>query len=260
MANNLYLRIGRHTLAVARQTTEGELQFAPFSVNGGISMPANLREAFLQEKLLAQPADHVQVLIDSDALTVPIELFSPETAEAFFHHAFEGNQQDCLCYNVLPNLKSVAIFALNKDLRTVITDHFTDAKIIAVACPVWRNLLSRSYIGSRRKLYGWFHENRLELFSFQQSRFKFCNSFEISGAHDALYFTLYVWKQLQLQASQDEIHIVGDIPEREWLLGQLKKFVGRAYAINPTADFNRAPATAIVGMPYDLMTLICKGR
>ena len=78
--------------------------------------------------------------------------------------------------------------------------------------------------------------------------------------HDALYFLLYVWKQLMLDSEQDEMHLVGDIPDRELLTEELKKYIQKAYIINPSADFNRAPATQINGMPYDLMTLFTKGR
>jgi hypothetical protein len=126
--------------------------------------------------------------------------------------------------------------------------------------PVWHHLHQRSFTGHRNKLYGYFHNKQLDIFSFQQNRFKFCNSFEASHAHDALYFLLYVWKQLHMEAVHDEMHIVGDIPEREWLLQELKRFLQKAYIINPAADFQKAPATKIAGMPYDLMALLIKGR
>jgi hypothetical protein len=63
-----------------------------------------------------------------------------------------------------------------------------------------------------------------------------------------------------MEAVHDEMHIVGDIPEREWLIQELKRFLQKAYIINPSADFQKAPATKIAGMPYDLMTLLIKGR
>ena len=126
--------------------------------------------------------------------------------------------------------------------------------------PVWRHLHQRSFTGHRNKLYGYFHSKRLDLFSFQQNRFKFCNSFEASHAYDALYFLLYTWKLLRLEAEHDELHVMGDIPEQEWLLKELKRYLQKAYVINPTADFQQAAVTKIPGMPYDLMTLLVKGR
>ena len=65
---------------------------------------------------------------------------------------------------------------------------------------------------------------------------------------------------MQLEPEHDELHIVGEIPEQEWLLNELRRFLKNAYVINPVADFNRHPVTAIKAMPYDLQTLYIKGR
>ena len=122
------------------------------------------------------------------------------------------------------------------------------------------DMRTKIYDKLERMHLGYFHDKQLDIFSFQQNRFKFCNSFETSRANDSLYFLLYVWKQLNLQPEHDEMHLVGDIPEKDWLLDELRKYLQKAYVINPTAEFNRAPATLIKGMPFDLMTLFTKGR
>jgi hypothetical protein len=56
------------------------------------------------------------------------------------------------------------------------------------------------------------------------------------------------------------MHLVGEIPEKDWLMQELRRYLQKAYALNPTAEFNRAPATQIKNMPFDLMTLLTKGR
>jgi hypothetical protein len=71
---------------------------------------------------------------------------------------------------------------------------------------------------------------------------------------------MYVWKQLRLEPEHDELHILGNIPEEEWLLQELKRFLHHAYMINATAEFPDSPATSIKGMPYDLVTFISRGR
>lgn len=255
------IRIGRGTLSFSVPSDEEEtIIFEPYVVKSGISMAANLREAFKYADLLQEHPQRARVLIDSDVLMVPVEMFQEQTMETMYRHAFPSHEQEMVYYNVLPDLNAVAVFSMNKDLRLVIDDHFKEVKLIVAASPVWRHLHQRSFTGTRRKLYGYFHEKQLDIFSFQQNRFKFCNSFAAGKAHDSLYFLLYVWKQLQLQPEHDEMHIVGDIPEQEWLVSELKKYLQKAYIINPSADFNRAPVTEIKGMPYDLQTLYVKGR
>lgn len=260
----LIIRLGKNSLSFTMPNatdTERPVIYEPFIVKGGISMTANLHEAFKTVNLMATDTRRVQVLVDTPSMLVPIEQFEEDEMEALFNHTFPNKSgRRVIHYNVLPELKAVCLFAVSKDVAGVIADHFDEIQFIQAMTPVWHHLHQRSFTGHRNKLYGYFHNKQLDIFSFQQNRFKFCNSFEASHAHDALYFLLYVWKQLHMEAVHDEMHIVGDIPEREWLLQELKRFLQKAYIINPAADFQKAPATKIAGMPYDLMALLIKGR
>ncbi len=257
----LTIRIGRNTLSFV-MPLEGEqnIVYEPFVVKSGISMAANLREAFKQADLLLQAPPRVRVTIDSDVLLVPVETFNEKDIEALHSHAFPRQEHDAVYYNVLPDLNAVAVFSMNKDLRLVIDDHFQDVRLVTAISPVWRHLHQRSFTGSYQKLYGYFHENRLEVFGFQQNRFKFCNSYDAARTKDAIYFLLYIWNQLQMDAAHDELHLVGEIPEEGALLEGLKTYLEKVYVIKPAVDFNNHPVTQIKGMPYDLMTLIVKGR
>ena len=257
----LTIRIGRGTLSFAMPQEQGkDIVYEPFVVKSGVSMSANLREAFRQADLLLQAPSRVRVSIDSDVLLVPIETFNENDIETLHNHAFPRQEQDAMYYNVLPDLNAVAVFSMNRDLRLVVDDHFQDVRLITAISPVWRHLHQRSFTGSRQKLYGYFHENRLEVFGFQQNRFRFSNSFDAVRTKDSIYYLLYIWNQLQLDAKHDELHLVGEIPEQEQLLDELKHYVEKVYVINPAADFNNHPVTQIKGMPYDLQTLFVKGR
>ena len=262
--NNITIRVGRSTLSFSTMELDdggtAVINYEPYVVKSGVSMAANLREAFKTSSLLARPTAKVQVLVDSPVLMTPVEVFDEADMADHYHHAFLMSQQDAVLYNVLPDLNAVAVFSMNRDLKLVLDDHFPQLRIIAALSPVWRHLHQRSFTGVKNKLYSYFHDKCVDIFAFQQNRFKFCNQFETGHAHDALYFLLYVWKQLMLKADDDELYIVGDIPEQEWLVGELRKYLQKVYVVNPTADFNRAPATQVKGMPYDLMTLYTKGR
>ena len=63
-----------------------------------------------------------------------------------------------------------------------------------------------------------------------------------------------------MDSEKDEMHLVGDIPDKEWLIEAMHRYLRQVYVINPSADFNRAPITKIKGMTLDMMTLFIKGR
>ena len=218
----LIIRISRNSLVFASINNEsgGAISFYPYVLKSGISMAANLREAFRTEDILRESYSRILIMIDSPTLMVPLEEFREDAQQVLYQHAYQDHEKDEIVNTVLPDLNCVA----------------------------------------REKLYAYFHDRHMEIFSYGQNRFKFCNSFDVRDPHDALYYLLYTWKQIGLQAERDEIHMVGSIPEGDWLAEELKKYIKRVYTINPAGDFNRATVTQIEGMPYDLMTLFVKGR
>ena len=63
-----------------------------------------------------------------------------------------------------------------------------------------------------------------------------------------------------MDATHDELHMVGKLPDGEALKAKVAEFVKRVYVINPSGEFNRAPVTQLAGIPYDMVTLYMKGR
>lgn len=254
----LIIRIGRNTLSFAMPdpaNKEQPISYAPYIVKGGISMAANLRAAL--KTALPDTADtqRIQVLLDSPSMLVPLEQFDEATINDLYDYSFPACQEPRkVLFNVIPDLKAVALFAISKDMWGVLNDRFGEVQYILATVPVWRRLHQRSFTGHRNKLYGYFHGSQLDLFSFQQNRFKYCNTFDAAHVHDALYYLLYIWKQLRMDATHDELHLAGDIPEKDWLTTELKQYLQKTYIINPSADYNLSTAIKAADIPYDLLT------
>ena len=130
----MIIRIGRNTLSFTMPNlSDNERPYIhePYTVKGGISMAANLREAFKTADLMAIDTRRAQVLIDTPSMLVPVEQFEEDSIVTIFNHTFpSGDEQRTILYNVLPNLKSVCLFAINRDLRGVLCDKFDDVVFI----------------------------------------------------------------------------------------------------------------------------------
>lgn len=257
----LNIRVSRNSLAfaVSDPTAVNQVVYEPYIVKSGISLAANLREAFKECDLLNRGYQRAQVLIDSPVLLIPIQEFDETVKEQLYHHSITGMEGCVVLHSVLPDLNAVAVFSINKDLKMVIDDHFADVRFIHMVQPVWSLLHQRSHTGVHKKLYAYYHDKRLEVFSFDKNRFRFCNSFDAAHSRDAVYFVLYAWKQMGMDVQNDELYVTGSIPDREWSIEALRTYCRKAYVINPVAEFNRAPVTQIKGMPFDLQTLFVKG-
>ena len=256
------LRLSSTTMsfAVIDDKAVNGLRYEPYVVKSGMSIAANLRKAFTESELLSQDYQRAQVLIDTPVMLIPLEEFVAEDAETLYHYTFTGHKNDEILNTILPTQNAVAVYPINKDIKLVLTDHIKDIRIMPLMQPVWNYLHKRSFIGTRNKLFAYFRGKQMEVFSFSKNRFRFCNRYDVTNYNDAAYYMLYVWKQLNFDAHEDELHLCGVLPDRELLSANLKEYVQKVSVINPMAEFNRAPITKIKHLPFDMMTLFIKGR
>ncbi len=254
----LTIRISHHSLSFST-TEDNKVVFEPYPLKTSISLAANLREALRSTPILKASYEKVAVLTDSPVLMVPADLFHEDEKNEFYHHAFIQQEGKMVLHHVLPALNAVAVFGIQKDLRQVITDHYDKVHIEPVCVPVWQYMHQKSFTGAAQKLYAYFHDQHAEVFCFTQNRFKFCNTFAVNHTNDALFYLLSAWRLLGLDPRMDELHLSGDLPDREQLTEGARRYIKRVYTNNPTGEFNRAPVTQIEGIPFDLMLYYLKG-
>ena len=200
------IRVGHGSLAFAYRNGDGAgFSFVPYAINGGISMAANLREALRDDTLRLAKWRKVQVLLDSPVVMVPIDEYDEHSKELLYNYTVMGQENNAVLATILPQVNAVALYSLNKDLRLVLTDNFSDIKVHPVCGSTWQYLQRRSMAGNNEKLYCYFHDGKMELCSFRKNRFRFSNTFEVAHANDAAYFILSVWNQLAMNEKKDDI-------------------------------------------------------
>ena len=145
----LTIRVSRNTLSfsVVDREAEHQLIYEPYTVKSGVSMAANLRQAFKESTLLQRGYQKVRVYLDSPILLVPIEEFHEEDIDVLYQHAFNSHNSDAILYRVQPELNAVAVFPINKDLKMVVEDNFKDVRFTPIMQPMWHYLHHRSFTG-----------------------------------------------------------------------------------------------------------------
>lgn len=257
MQNRMTIRVAAGSLAFAlpKDTDRTQVDFYKYTSKSGISVAAQLRDAFKTVAMLKEPAtQRVKVLVDSPVLLIPLDEYNENDRETLYKHSFPSTEGCAIVGNVLPDLNAVAVFALNRDLKLVVEDHYSDTRYIHLLQPVWDYLHRRHFLGNRRKLYAYFHDNELEIFSFERNHFIFYNRYQAHSVKDAVYFTLFVWKQLALDQMHDELFLGGEIHNKEELLRNLRTYVQMVAVISSTASFNNMSLTQEKGITFDMIT------
>jgi len=254
---HITLRIGNGALhAATTDSSTPSVIFQPFTVKSGISMAANLREAFRQLPLLNDDYASATVIVDSPTLIIPKEEVDDNDATELMHYTFPDAENALIMTSEMSFANAVAAFALNKDLRLVVDDHFKQPLFLPLIQPVWRHFQRRSFNSLHQTLYGYFHDRKLDIFCFNKNRFKFSNSYEVTNSRDAAYYILYVWKQLALNAERDAMVVFGDVIDSEWLIKALQQYVANVTAVADADEFGGSPVVEVKNMPFDLKILL----
>ena len=145
----LTIRISQGSLsfAVPDVAADHQIIFLPYTVRSGVSMAANLREAFRTEELLSKNWSRALVMLDTPYVLLPLDDYDEGDSQRnaiFYHHAITGRQNDVVLTTVLPTLNAAVLFTINRDLKLVIDDHFPDVKFMPLSQPVWNHLHRRS--------------------------------------------------------------------------------------------------------------------
>lgn len=248
-------RIGANTLSFA--TLQGEnhdsFVYEPYTVHSGISMSANLREAFKENALLSSGIKRAWVFLDTPVVMVPLEEFVVSEKEVLYNSVTTSNNGVEILHHVMPEVNAVALFPINKDLKLVLTDNIEDVRFAPVMRSVWRYMHRRSFTGVRKKLFVYFHDKKIDIFCFNKNRFKFTNSFDVSHSQDAVYFMMHVWQLMGYDVKNDELFMMGKIENPQLYVDNLQRYINKVYVINPIAEFNRHPITQVKGMSLDLI-------
>ena len=74
----LVIRVARTTLSVSTISADGSVNFIPYVVKSGVSMAANMREAFKTEPVLQKSYAKAVVMVESPVLMVPTDLYEED--------------------------------------------------------------------------------------------------------------------------------------------------------------------------------------
>lgn len=255
--NSLIIRAGNGTLAFLVPEEDGTKAFYQYPVKSGMSIAANLREAFKEQTYLNRPFKKALLMVNTPIVLIPREDYEETEnfdAEAMYSSVLTGHKGEEKIIKELPQFEAMALYAVNRDLKMVVGDNCQMVDVTSVMMPIWEHLYKRYYInGNKRRMFAYFHDKCLDICCFEQRRIHFANVFDAQHSHDAIYYLLFAWKQLGMRQQEDELFVLGEMPDKEWLAQRLKVYIANVNMISPSASLNRSALSQIEGMPFDMM-------
>ena len=223
----MIISISKHLYTFIYNEKKGERgeERETFIPRNGISIGANLREAFRSAGLMSRDDSSVLVQIDTPTVQVPEEEFNEADAPTLFYRCFDERKGHEVMHSELSDLRCVLLFEVSKDMLQVLGERFRQVTVEPFMLHVWQNQYRQSEQGLWKKLYVFFHDQNMELFAFDPGRFRFCNQFDAKYATDCTYFILNAWQQMGFNPERDELHLLGSHKQLAEIEAALAKYI-----------------------------------
>lgn len=254
MTNNnsiFTLRISANSITIAQP---GNPPSGETVMGKGVAAALLVRQA-LDHPLLTQAAN-VRVMVDTPVLLLPQGEHDEEEQGILFDYTFSAHQHDTKLTTVIDDMQCVAVWPLKHEVKGAIDNRFAHAQYMPAALPVWRTLHHHARSSKEHRLYVYGHDQKIDVLCFMHNRIRFSNTFSAEHAHDALYYILYVWRQLAMHDERDQLWLYGTLPHEEWLLPRLRHHLPQVQMLARNEGLRHPQWADMASLPIDIITLL----
>lgn len=118
------------------------------------------------------------------------------------------------------------VFSIPSNIRELFARQFPEPHFLHPYIPVAETKLTVNRPGpGRNQVVISLQQKYFDMVVLEKNNLKLCNSFEINGANDLIYFTLFVFEQLDITPASTDIQVIGSHPDKDAILNTLRKYI-----------------------------------
>lgn len=239
----LLIRLATDGFSFAIQHVSGKSRplINHYAIDETLTMTANLKRFVKEQQWHTQSFRSVEVIVATERYTLmPLEHFEDEQVDQIFHYNLSPRENEEINYNILSANNVVVLFGFDRSAARWLTEQIGPIHLQAESSLLIEQFADRQRGQSSQALYAHVSNNILGLYAFHDDKLLLANPQHCNSAGDRLYYLLYLWKQLALDAEQDKLFLYGEHKIIDPLVSQLRKYIRQVTPINDgnTLDFN----------------------
>ncbi len=207
-----------------------------------------LKKLFAENKFLSNFYRSVHVAIVNQLSTlVPDALFEEQKKEKYFslNHSIKNDER--LLVDKLKSIDSRNVFALKSEVEAFIKSKFPNAFFAHHSSVLIENILLQNNNKTAKTVFVHVQQLQFDVIVTEGKNLLFQNSFIHQTTEDFIYYILFVFEQLKLNADKTEIYLLGEIEKNSALYSIVTKYIRnvnfaeRTDALNYSYKMNEIP-------------------
>jgi hypothetical protein len=212
------------------------------------------KEAFFDNDFFSLPFRRVWIMHHTPLFAfIPNSIYKNETRKDFLDFLF-SEQQEITLNRVVSSTGINVIYQIPEAIYNFFTRSFANPEFIHYSVPIIAYFSDKIQKAHFCRMTVNLQGRGLDIFCFSEKTFLMGNYFPCSNVPEALYYILFVWKQLQFNQLNDYLYVAGNSSFKEELITQLTPYLQNIYdlPVFPEIYFEGVETGKI---PFELVTL-----
>lgn len=188
-------------------------------------------------------------------IVVPDDFSEGQAIDAFC--ALFGSIRGDIVTNALPHCHAQTVFEIPQGVLQFFNRTFSNCTVFHHLTLTCEHFAAKSINAGVNREFVYLHDGCADLFVFKGTDFSFTNSYTCHTPDDAIFFILNAWKLFGLNATSDELQIIGDRSVRDVIAPVLRNYITYVMpAIFPAASMRMGHDA--MKSPFDLILLLLR--
>jgi hypothetical protein len=212
------------------------------------------KDAYYDNEFFSLPYKKIYIINHTPVFTyIPSIIFENKDKDVYLNFLFMGKAGKSLFHNL--QIQGITIVhVMSDEVYEFIQRSFIDVRIIHHTAPLITYLQAKKQIINQKKMLVNLQNTEIDILCFSHETFLLGNHFDCSSFMDAMYYILFIWKQLNFDQLNDFIYVAGDTQLKKVLIEKLNTYLQYIIPVGITPEAHLECINAQI-IPFEMACL-----
>ena len=215
---------------------------------------SSFQDVFFDNEFFSLPFRKTYIINYTSTFTyVPSFIFEKKDRKEYLKFLFKDKPNKIL-YHELQTPEITILHDIQYGIYEFFQRSFVDGQIIHHTAPLIAYFRDKTPTVNRNKVVVNLQNKEMDVLCFSHNNFLLGNHFNCQQIENAVYYILFIWKQMKFDQLRDFVYITGDVNSKRKLMEQLREYLHNIIPVNitPEAHFSQIDTRMI---PFEIACL-----
>lgn len=176
------------------------------------------------------------LIVSPKSVLIPSSYFKQKNLIQYYKFNYDLQELEEIHFNYIQGIEAYNIFTLPNPISNLITGQFSKIHFYHQALPIIDYYILNSNSEHTYSVLA-ISEEFIDIAVIKGSNLHLYNSYHWATYEDVVYYLLYVYKQLNLNVTENEVYVTGDLESKKELKKMINQYLKKVHFQKPPSEF-----------------------